>query len=107
MHTRISYAGLLCCTVTVLFFAAPLTLLFHVVRVKNSESMPFPLIAATLFVSLQWVIYGILVDDTFVVVPNFLGALLSAAQLSLFFIYPSRAYGAGPSYKLLDETFTF
>lgn len=92
---------------TVLFFAAPLTMLFHVVRVKNSESLPFPLIASSFFVSLQWFVYGLLIDDTFVQVPNFLGCLLSGTQLALFVIYPSRAYGTGPAYKLLDDTFTF
>lgn len=106
-HAHSRFAGYLCCAVTVLFFAAPLTMLFHVVRVKNSESLPFPLIASSFFVSLQWFVYGLLIDDTFVQVPNFLGCLLSCTQLALFVIYPSRAYGAGPAYKLLDDTFTF
>lgn len=60
------WSGFICCAVTVLFFAAPLTMLFHVIKVKNSESLPFPLIASTFFVSLQWLIYGVLIDDAFV-----------------------------------------
>lgn len=106
---RFLCAGYLCCIVTVVFFAAPLTMLMHVVRVRNSESLPFPLIASTFVVSLQWFVYGLLIDDTFVQVPNLLGCLLAGAQLALFVVYPSRPYGVqGPAYKLLaDDAKTF
>lgn len=58
--------GVLCCAVTVVFFAAPFTMLQHVIRVKNCESLPFPLILATFIVSLEWFVYGVLIDDTFI-----------------------------------------
>lgn len=92
---------------SVLFFAAPLSMLLHVIRVKNSESLPFSLIASTFFVSLQWLIYGVLIDDAYVEVTNFLGCLLSGTQLLLFVIYPSRSFGSGPAYNLVDDSFTF
>lgn len=58
--------GVLCCAVTVVFFAAPFTMLQHVFRVKNCESLPFPLILATFIVSLEWFVYGVMIDDTFI-----------------------------------------
>lgn len=61
----------MCCIVTVCFFAAPLTSLVHVIRVKNSESLPLPLIATSFFVSLQWLIYGVLISDSFIQVQFF------------------------------------
>lgn len=64
-------SGIMCCIVTVCFFAAPLTSLVHVIRVKNSESLPLPLIATSFFVSLQWLIYGVLISDSFIQVQFF------------------------------------
>lgn len=58
--------GLLCCVVTIMFFAAPLASLMHVIKVKNSESLPFPIILSTLIVSMQWYIYGYLLSDLFI-----------------------------------------
>ncbi|KAG4071453.1 hypothetical protein HA402_011607 [Bradysia odoriphaga] len=99
--------GLLCCSVSVLFFAAPLTMLLHVVRIKNVESLPFPLILSNFFVSLEWFIYGCLIKDDFLQITNFLGGILSGAQLLLFLIYPSRMNYGGPIYKPLDQSNIF
>lgn len=114
--------GLVCCCVGVLFFASPLTKLAHVIHTKNTESLPFPIIIASFFVSLQWFIYGLLIEDKFIQVrhsnwygllvtkltifllqiPNLLGCLLSAIQLMLYVIYPSRStYNVGPVYQQL------
>ncbi|EDW02266.1 sugar transporter SWEET1 [Drosophila grimshawi] len=102
----IHITGIVCCIVTVCFFAAPLTSLVHVIRAKNSESLPLPLIATSFFVSLQWLIYGILISDSFIQIPNFLGCLLSLMQLGLFVLYPPRSY-SGQGYKLLEQAVPF
>ncbi|XP_055629806.1 sugar transporter SWEET1 [Toxorhynchites rutilus septentrionalis] len=100
----IEVIGLVCCCVGVLFFASPLTKLAHVMRTKNAESLPFPIIIASFFVSLQWFIYGLLIDDKFIQVPNLLGCILSSIQLFLYVIYPSQnltSIAEGASYQLL------
>ncbi|CAL7942300.1 unnamed protein product [Xylocopa violacea] len=81
------YVGFLSCTVTVLFFASPLMMLAHVVKVKSTESLPFPIIMASLIVSCQWFTYGYLLDDHFIQIPNFFGCVLSAFQLCFFLVY--------------------
>ncbi|CAK9818014.1 Sugar transporter SWEET1 [Anthophora plagiata] len=81
------YVGFLSCAVTVLFFASPLILLAHVIKVKSTESLPFPIIVASLIVSCQWFAYGCLLNDRFIQIPNFLGCVLSAFQLCFFLIY--------------------
>nr|XP_036223805.1 sugar transporter SWEET1 isoform X2 [Bactrocera oleae] len=81
---------------------APLTMLIHVIRVKNSESLPFALIVMTFLVSVQWVIYGVIISDTFIQIPNFLGCLLSMLQLCLFVVYPPKTY-SGQGYRLVDQ----
>uniref|UniRef100_A0A1B0CYW3 Sugar transporter SWEET n=1 Tax=Phlebotomus papatasi TaxID=29031 RepID=A0A1B0CYW3_PHLPP len=101
LSKSIEILGIICCTVTVLFFAAPLTMLLHVIRVKNSDSLPFPMILTSFFVCLQWFIYGVIIQDTFIQIPNFVGCVLTVLQLTLFLIYPGKS-SSGPSYKLLD-----
>ncbi|XP_028520027.1 sugar transporter SWEET1 isoform X2 [Apis cerana] len=81
------YVGFLSCTITVLFFASPLMMLAHVIKVKNTETLPFPIIMASFIVSSQWFVYGCLLNDLFIQIPNFLGCILSAFQLCFFLIY--------------------
>ncbi|XP_019870119.1 sugar transporter SWEET1 [Aethina tumida] len=84
-----NHLGVICTAVTILFFAAPLSSLLHVIKVKNTESLPYPIILASFVVCLQWLVYGYLLEDMFIQIPNFLGALLSGFQLSLFYVYPN------------------
>lgn len=58
--------GVVCCTVTVFFFAAPMSKILHVIRSRNSECLPFPMIVANLIVCLQWVVYGVAIEDKFI-----------------------------------------
>ncbi|XP_050304397.1 sugar transporter SWEET1 isoform X2 [Anthonomus grandis grandis] len=85
-----NFLGKVCLAVTILFFAAPFASLLEVFKVKSTESLPYHLIVSTFIVSLQWMIYGILLNDKFIQIPNLLGCILSAIQLSLFLIYPSK-----------------
>ncbi|GJQ87327.1 hypothetical protein Trydic_g17375 [Trypoxylus dichotomus] len=82
--------GTVCCVVTVIFFAAPLTSVLHVLKTKNTDSLPFPIILTGFIVSSQWYAYGVLLRDEFIQIPNFLGTVLTFAQLCLFCIYPSK-----------------
>ncbi|EFN82880.1 RAG1-activating protein 1-like protein [Harpegnathos saltator] len=86
----VKQVGFLSCTLTVLFFASPLFLLAHVIKVRSTESLPFPVIMASMIVSCQWFAYGCLINDHFIQVPNFMGCVLSGFQLSLFLIYPNK-----------------
>ncbi|XP_066594834.1 sugar transporter SWEET1 isoform X1 [Prorops nasuta] len=82
--------GFLSCSLTILFFASPLIMLAHVIKVRSAETLPFPIIVASLVVSCQWFAYGCLINDLFIQIPNFMGCILSAFQLSLFLIYPTK-----------------
>ncbi|XP_074036243.1 sugar transporter SWEET1 [Leptinotarsa decemlineata] len=86
-----SHLGLICSGVTIVFFAAPFATLMHVIRVKNTDSLPYHLIFATFIVSLQWMMYGFILNDRFIQIPNLLGCILSGIQLSLFMIYPKNS----------------
>lgn len=68
------HMGFVCCFVTLLFFAAPLASLFHVLAVRNTDSLPFPIILTTFAVCMQWFFYGILIGDKFIQVKSDLKA---------------------------------
>lgn len=79
--------------VTVLLFlliAAPLVHLKMVIKTKNTEILPFPLIFMGTLVSFQWLLYGFIIDNIFVIFQNAVGFMLNIAQLSLFMIFPSK-----------------
>lgn len=60
---RIGFVGII---VSLIFFASPLANLAHVIRVKNSESLPFSMIVSSFVVTLLWFIYGNLIGDYFI-----------------------------------------
>ncbi|KAG8178697.1 hypothetical protein JTE90_011623 [Oedothorax gibbosus] len=71
-------------------FGSPLVSLGEVIRSKSSETLPFTVIFSSFIVGSSWFYYGILVENSFIQVPNLIGAILSAIQLGLIAIYPSK-----------------
>lgn len=98
--------GLIGICFSLFFFASPLANLKHVIRVKSSESLPFSMILSSFIVTLLWFIYGELISDPFIQIPNFIGCLLLVIQLLLFIIYPSKTSSltnvSSAMYKQLD-----
>lgn len=88
-ETAIQYIGLAASLATVLMYGAPLSVVAQVIRTKSTEALPFPLSFVGFLVSVQWFLYGRLVHDSFIQIPNLLGSLLGAFQLALFVKYPS------------------
>ena len=81
--------GLLCATMSVMYCSAPLATVLEVVRTRNTKSLPFYLILATVLMTSSWTCYGLIIGDSFVIVPNMLGCAISTFQLMLFAILPS------------------
>ncbi|PIO66917.1 mtN3/saliva family protein, partial [Teladorsagia circumcincta] len=90
--------GVICVVLNIASIGAPLFQIGEVIRTKNSESLPLPLCLACFAVSLQWLLYGVLVKDFVIQVPNYIATLLSVVQLSLFVIYPRR-----PTFVEMEE----
>ncbi|CAF0995940.1 unnamed protein product [Rotaria sordida] len=84
-------AGLVASFATVIMFGSPLASLRDVIQKQSTEALSLPLCFANLIVPIEWVLYGILINDKFVQVPNFLGAILGFIQVSLFFKYPRQS----------------
>lgn len=71
-------------------YASPMATIRHVIQTKTSSSMPFTMGVVNVVNSFCWVVYAILVEDVFILVPNASGALLGSIQLILTFIYPRK-----------------
>ncbi|XP_012282802.1 sugar transporter SWEET1 [Orussus abietinus] len=82
--------GIIITVLMLLLLGAPLFNLGEIIKTKSTESLPFPLILMATLVTFQWLLYGIIIDNVFVIFQNAVGFVLSAAQLSLFAIYPSK-----------------
>ncbi|XP_003394496.1 sugar transporter SWEET1-like [Bombus affinis] len=86
--------------VTGLFFlliASPLLHIREIIKTKNTDILPFPLIFMGTIVISLWLLYGIIINNVFIIFQNSVGFVLSVAQLSLFVIYPSKSKGKASS----------
>jgi len=70
--------------------ASPFLSLGDVIRNKSTEGLPFPIILSGTVVSFMWLLYGFCLQNAVIVWQNVVMFSLSAIQLSLFVIYPSK-----------------
>ncbi|XP_059618929.1 sugar transporter SWEET1 [Phlebotomus argentipes] len=82
--------GLILTAVMVYMISAPLFDLGTIIRNQSVEGLPFPIIFSGTVVSFLWLLHGFIILNTIVVVQNLFFFTLSAIQLSLFAIYPSK-----------------
>ncbi|XP_069552025.1 sugar transporter SWEET1 [Brachyistius frenatus] len=97
-NTRLSQLGLTCSVVTVSMYLSPLTDLVEIVRSGNVQCLSFPLTVATFFTSTSWVLYGLQLNDYYIVVPNTPGIFTSLIRFYLFWKFASVNQSL-PSYK--------
>ncbi|XP_042471552.1 bidirectional sugar transporter SWEET2a-like isoform X1 [Zingiber officinale] len=62
-----------------------------VIRTRSVEFMPFYLSLATTLMSLSFFVYGMLLHDFFIYIPNGIGALLGVVQLLLYGYYGGKS----------------
>jgi len=83
--------GFLGAALSISFFASPLATIKQVIRTKSAETLPFYQIVMSWIVSGLWTLYGTVIADNFVLMPNFIGFVIATCQLGLFFYYPVNA----------------
>jgi len=92
--------GFLGAGLSISFFASPLATIKQVIRTKSAETLPFYQIVMSWIVSGLWTLYGMVIADNFVLLPNFVGFVIATSQLGLFFYYPVNASrSTSASYK--------
>ncbi|CAG4906849.1 sugar transporter SWEET1-like [Colias croceus] len=73
--------------------SSPLLGLKTIIKNKSTAGMPFPIIFSGSIVTFMWLLYGIILNNSILVLQNSVAFALCAAQLSLFVIYPSKPKG--------------
>ncbi|XKL69219.1 hypothetical protein PGB90_006988 [Kerria lacca] len=84
LKSRVGFMGSM---VGISFCAAPLCNVLQVIRTKDADSLPVPMITMTAIVTFLWYLYGVCLGDTFILYPNLIGFIFSSFQLLLYFIY--------------------
>ncbi|XP_042006152.1 bidirectional sugar transporter N3-like [Salvia splendens] len=88
--TRARVVGWICVAVSVCVFAAPLTIIFRVVRTRSVEFMPFPLSFFLTLSAIMWFAYGLFQKDLCVALPNVMGFLLGMIQMVVYGIFRNK-----------------
>lgn len=74
----------------VFFYAAPLSTIYTVTRLRNSSSIHIPTMITNTFNGAFWTAYGFAISDFFIAVPNGLGTLFGVVQMILTVIFPRK-----------------
>lgn len=74
----------------VIFYAAPLSVIYTVVTQRNSASIHACTMITNTFNGTFWAVYGFAVTDPFIYVTNGLGAILGVVQILLCLMFPRK-----------------
>ncbi|CAK8695069.1 unnamed protein product [Clavelina lepadiformis] len=80
--------GIVSCCITMLMFSSPLAEINTVLKNRSTSTISFPLTVASFLCATSWFLYGLLLKDFFIVIPNSVGILTSIARFYLFYMYP-------------------
>ncbi|CAA6661323.1 unnamed protein product [Spirodela intermedia] len=84
---RQTFVGYLSVASLISMFASPLFIIGLVIRTRSVEYMPFYLSLSTFLMSISFFVYGLLLRDFFIYIPNGIGAVLGVVQLALYAYY--------------------
>lgn len=87
--------GYIVVVTTLMFYLSPLAKLRRVLRTKSAASIPIAMCAMALLNNTLWLVYAILIDDRFIMVPNIVCVTFGSFQVGLYIKYRPNRDGAG------------
>ncbi|XP_061737959.1 sugar transporter SWEET1 isoform X2 [Nerophis ophidion] len=95
---QLNQLGLICSVATISVYLSPLTDLVAILRSGNIQCLSFSLTVATFFTSTSWFLYGLQLNDYYILVPNLPGILTSSIRFYLFWKFANQS----SSYKSMQ-----
>lgn len=95
--------GLLSSLSSVINFGAPLSSLKAVIKNKDTSSIPLEMSIGSLICSFLWLLYGLLLKNLFLIIPNLGGFILGLMQVCLIMLYCNKPT---PDFNADDTFFT-
>lgn len=85
--SRSLFVGIVADVASVAMYAAPLEIMWLVIRTKSVKYMPFYLSLLAFANGSAWTAYAVYVRDIYILIPNAVGMILGIAQLILYARY--------------------
>ena len=87
--------GKICIGTTIIVYLTPIQIIYRIIKEKNYNLIPVYSAWVYLFACISWVVYGILINDFYVVCPHIAGIILSLIQIIVFLHYKRKYPGIG------------
>ena len=87
---NVDVVGWICVTFSLLPFVNPILTIAKVVKYRNYKFIPINLVIARLMGAVCWIIYGFMIIDIYIVLPNFIGLVFSLILMFIWNIFKKR-----------------